>query len=180
MKFLDKIKENHFNNKQPYDQIKSVCKSKKLSDTEKFRKCLDLLGYYYINKHENQVEYETYETYFEEFYVNGVRDNEKFFAYLDAMNKCINGLISRSFQGHVKDLKNVEVETLTENEKVIYNKVLECTNMFFPKDVDYERQYFTAKDPEAYRKVSDNILSDVVDDYKQKNKNNLEGEELTK
>lgn len=178
-KFLDKIKEKRFEAKQIEDQISYVCKLKKINDTDKFKKCLDLIGYYFDNNHVNRVEYETYEEFFEKFYVDGVRDEKKFEECFNFMEDSVKSIIARIFLGSVNDLKDVKKQELTENEKNIYNKILECVKVHFPENFDYKHYALFVKDVDAYRNDRNVILNEVFQNYK-KEQEKKNGEELVK
>lgn len=168
-KVLDKIKELLFEKKLIEDKIEYVCKAKKVSDTEKFKTCVDLMGEYLVKEHYNRATYETWETYYEAFYVKGKKDVQKYKECFDFMSDNILMINSVQLQGNIKDLKNVETDKLTESEKLIYDKIKECTNMYFPENFDYKHYVLRTNNAPAYEKISKNILDDIIVNYKEKN-----------
>lgn len=167
---IEKYRVKKFEVKQPYDKVVAICKLKKLDDNEKFKKCLDVVGNYYLTKHKARVNYETYECYYERFVVNGKKDEVRFAHYFDSINESINYLICLRLFGCVNALQNINIEKLTENEKSIYNNILKCVKNYFPENFDYKHYYFYAVDAKGYKKESHCILNEVIQDYKLKTK----------
>ena len=168
-KVLDKIKEFVFGKKLIEDKIEDACKAKNVSDTEKFKTCVDLMGEYLLTEHYNRATYETWETYYETFFVNDKKDVQKYNKCFEFMSDNILMINSVRLEGNVNDLKNVETDKLTEKEKLIYNKIKECTKMYFPENFDYKHYVLQPDNYEAFEKISKNILDDIIVNYKEKN-----------
>lgn len=178
-KILNKIREFFIGEKRPDEIILSLSKNKKMNDTEKFKGYLNVIGNYYLTEHKNRTEYETYEEFFEEFCIDGKKDFDKYEKYYKITENSINHSNCKMLFGCVNDLQNVNVDELTENEKVVYAKILECVRVHFPKAFDYVHYAFFAEDSENYDQSCSDILNDIVSDYKNKEEKKNE-EELAK
>lgn len=169
-KIIDKIREFIFGEKFVSEKIEDVFKAKKLSDTQKFKNFLDVFGDYYLNKHKQRMQYETAETYYEQYMKNGKKNQEVYEKCYNIIEDSANYNNCLSLQSFTKMLKNVDIEKLSNAEKFIYEQIMDIANKYLPNDIKYVSVY-SIKDADrtkVYDEIKNtnaNIITLITENY---------------
>lgn len=166
-KLKEKIRNFFFGEKSYYEKIADCVKEKGKTDNEKFDKILKMMGHYFLHLHKNEVKMQVYELYFEKFMINGQKNEEKFREYFAfASNDQLLVYVSTLY-GCVKKLKNLDIESLNQNQKEIYGLTKKFGDKFLVKDVDMTKFYTNQVFRSVIVEKDNEIVSKIIQNYKQ-------------
>lgn len=144
-KILEKVRHFFFGEKLISDKLADVKKDKKLTPNEKYTKMLDLIGNYFVNEFERDVNTTVLELHYEEFVdKNGKLDKDKYDKIFKEEDSMLSYINLSYFIEYLVGLK-LDENKLSEDEKNILDvaKTLDDNNFrnFYKKSLNPNSSY---------------------------------------